>query len=672
MQMNKQVSALEDYRLIEELSGGEYLADAGLFVWCRTAWDEQLQAGRSSIFLKNLASGEEQVLTAGGTTETSPRFRPDQKSVSFLSNAEGGMQIWCTSLETGECRKLTAVPGGVTSPLWSPDGRMMSFLSSPVKPPAPTYIDELYPAGTVKPVVIEDFGYKFDGAGFIQPGHTQLHTVDVETGEIICLTQGNWDALHPAWSPDGQELVYLSGQKRGKEEALALDLFMVPARGGSSRRISSRDWAVSYPNPVNPVFTPDGKWVIMAFMDSSMVQDPGFSAGYPLCRLHRVAVDGSEDMDIFQTTEECFDCVAFPYFGGTAGCQEKMQVSEDGRFVYFISGWKGQCNIYRAAVYGEPKVELLSGGEQNYRGIGKPQNGRMLVARSDFSQLGNYFLMDVETGETGEPLTSANDFIKDRAISCPETMVFDTLDGRGKVQGWVIPPQNRAEGKKYPAVLYIHGGPHPFCPFALEYQYQCLAGRGFAVIYCNFRGSSSYGKEHLDLKLAYDGTAAYDCLQAVDEAVRRYEWIDRERIGVTGGSYGGYLTTYLAEKTERFRACAAQRAVYSELMQYASSDMQGSSIGYKNFEEFMVNCLKNSVVAYAEDIHVPFLILHGEEDYRCPVEGAHQMFTALKECHPDLPVEMILWPRLNHDIPRDIREKTEYLEYLIRWFEKYL
>ena len=85
------------------------------------------------------------------------------------------MQIWCTSLETGECRKITAVPGGVTSPLWSPDGRMMSFLSSPVKPPAPTYIDELYPAGTVKPVVIEDFGYKFDGAGFIQPGHTQLH-----------------------------------------------------------------------------------------------------------------------------------------------------------------------------------------------------------------------------------------------------------------------------------------------------------------------------------------------------------------------------------------------------------------------------------------------------------------------------------------------------------------
>ena len=141
---------------------------------------------------------------------------------------------------------------------------------------------------------------------------------------------------------------------------------------------------------------------------------------------------------------------------------------------------------------------------------------------------------------------------------------------------------------------------------------------------------------------------------------------------MTGGSYGGYLTTYLAEKTERFRACAAQRAVYSELMQYASSDMQGSSAGYKNFEEFMVNCLKNSVVAYAEDIHVPFLILHGEEDYRCPVEGAHQMFTALKECHPDLPVEMILWPRLNHDIPRDIREKTEYLEYLIRWFEKYL
>lgn len=670
--MNKQVSATEDYRLMEELSGGEYRAEDNSLLYCRTSYDSRLGRRRSCIVYRNLTDGSERILTAGGNTETSPRFSPDGKEAAFLSDADGSMQVWICCLESGVCRKLTCMPGSVMEPLWSPDGSMISFLACPREAGSKSYIDSLYPEGVTKPVVIEDFGYKFDGAGFVKPEHVQLHTADVKTGEVYCLTAGNWDAMHPAWSPDSSGLAYISGQGRSKEEALALDLFLVPARGGESVKISKGDWAVSYPNPVNPVFTPDGKFVIMAFMDPAMVKDEDFSAGYPLCRLHRVAVDGSGDTDIFKTEEYCYDCVAFPYFGGAASCPEKMQVSEDGQCVYFISGWHGQCNIYRAAIYGEPKVEKAFCGEQAYRGIGRPQKGKMLAARGDFGQLGDYFLLDLESGEAGGPLTGANSFLKERALSRPEVLEFDTLDGRGRVQGFVVPPQNREPGRKYPAVLYIHGGPHPFCSFALEYQYQCLAARGFAVIYCNFRGSSSFGKEHLDLKLAYGGTAAYDCLQMVEEAVRTYEWIDPERIGVTGGSFGGYLTSYLASHTKRFKACVAQRAVYNELMQYASSDMQGSSREYKNFEEFMIHSLRDSVVSYAENITVPFLILHGEQDYRCPVEGAHQMFTALKECHPDLPVRMILWPKLNHDIPRDTEEKIDYLEKLITWFEEYV
>jgi acylaminoacyl-peptidase len=195
-----------------------------------------------------------------------------------------------------------------------------------------------------------------------------------------------------------------------------------------------------------------------------------------------------------------------------------------------------------------------------------------------------------------------------------------------------------------------------------------------AVIFCNPRGSSCYGSAHESNAAAFDGRAMNDLLQFVKEACNRYDFIDSERLGVTGGSYGGYMTNWITSHSKVFKAAVTQRSIANELIEYASADMAGSSQGFVNFEDFMVQEIEKSSVAYAEQIDIPFLILHALGDMRCPVEHAHQLFTAVKDTHPDLPVRMVLFPHGNHEMNNNGRMSHRMRHYteMIRWFENYL
>ncbi|MDO5422556.1 MAG: S9 family peptidase [Eubacteriales bacterium] len=663
--MGKQNSVPEDFMELENLSGAEYCAAKGLLIYARSRYSKEQKRMESRIVLKDLKSGEERILTAGGTSEDSPRFSPDGEKAAFLSNAEGGRQIWVWDFQTGACERMTDSPYGVQEFLWSPQGDKFAFLS--VQPEHPEEKRE-----PDAPIVVEDFGYKADGAGFVNQMYIHLWVLDIVEKQARCLTDGPWNHLHPAWSPDGKEIAFVSGRAHAKKDSLGMDLFLVSVEDGQIRQISEGDWAVSYPVPFRPVFTRDGKYVLMAYLNKEFMAEAK-EKGYPLTRLHRVSTDGKENVDIFPADDPgCFEVSSFPYFLGAGRSYEKAQLSGDGEHLLFVSGWMGQTNLYRINLFGTPKVELVAGGKQAFACLGPVQDGKMLVSVAKPDAYGDYWLMEEATGKLARRLTESNALLQERAMVSPEEIWIDTLDGEGRVHGFVLPPQNREPGKKYPAILYIHGGPHPYDTYGMEYEYQCLAGAGFAVIYCNPRGSSSYGREHQSLKRAYDGSAYTDCLQIVEEAVRKCEWIDGERIGVTGGSYGGYMTNYMATHCKRFKAYVTQRSISNELICYACSDMQGDSSAYPNFEEFMVHELERSAVSYAERVNAPILILHGTEDMRTPVEGAHQFFVALKDTHKELPVRMVLYPHTNHDIPSYMPQKLHYHREMIEWFRKYL
>ena len=640
---------------LERFTGSDYCGRRNLLAFA---------SNRTGITLRNLETGEDVRVSAGGTGEGSPKFSYDGRYLLFLSAVKGaGRQLFRYDIDAQEVKQLGSFHGPIIDPMWSPDGTHILFASSQGSAPAPKRRKD-------EPVVIEDFGYKFDGLGYIRPdGHTHLFVMDAATGEITQLTHGVRDEMHHNWSPDGKYVVYCGNENRPKEQSIGYDLFLVDLQG-NKRQISEQLWMVSYPNPIRPVFTPDGKAVVMGVMnpyaDTAM--------GYPDIVFYLFPVEGGEPRCLFEKSNTCYQCVQFPYNAGCGWGMDKVQITPDGKWVYFVSGWKGRGNVYKVALEGEDRhaVTVLD-GKQVCHGLGRIQDGRMLICKSEVDQPEAYFLLDTEKDALlGKVAQSAQKLLDEVALAPAEDFFFDTIDGESSVHGWVQFPAGREEGRKYPAILYVHGGPHPFYTYGLTMEHQALAGAGYAVLYCNPRGSSGYGPKHQNLKRATDGSAYTDLLQFVEEALRRYPWIDPDRIGVTGGSYGGYMTNYIATHAKRFKCYITQRCTSNDLISYASSDMQGRSKDFKSFEEFMVSELKSSTVSYAERIDKPFLILHGEEDYRCPVEGAHQLFVAVKDTHPDLPVKMVIFPHTNHDQPRHPQLLKLYYQEMLDWFRAYL
>lgn len=655
--MPKRLPTIEDRLTLERLNGGDHCPQRGLVCYASNH--------SGGVVLHELESDRDMLIPARAAGAA--RFTPDGKALLYLAAADsGGRQLFLHDLESGQSRQLSHFTGPIIDPICSPDGSRVLFASprsagTTLRPQRP---DEA--------VVIEDFGYKFDGRGFIRPDeHMQLYVLCLADGSVTALTHGSDDWLQHNWLPDSRRVVAISAMARDKAESLGFDLFLLDADApdASPRQISRELSLVSYPNPTRPVCSPDGRYIYMGVMDPEM----DAKMGYPEIYFYRFPTDGGEARRIFQPDADCYQCVQFPYNAGCGSGLDKVQLSEDGKFLYFLSGWQGQCNLYRLSLDGDGHARLLAGGKQVYHGLSAVRGGQLLVARSLPHEPESYWLMDADNGALLRRVAQSNrSLMEEAALSPAEDFSFPTLDGESIVHGWAMPPQEREPGKKYPTILYIHGGPHPFYTYGFTMEHQCLAAQGFGVIYCNPRGSSGYGQRHQNLARAMDGSAYTDCLQFVEEAVRRFDWIDGERLGVTGGSYGGYMTNYIASHAPRFRAFVSQRSVVNGLIGYASSDMQGCSTAYDSFEEFMVSQLQSSPIAWAERICRPFLILHGLEDQRTPVYGAHQLYTALKDLHPELPAKMLLFPHVGHDQPEDPRQLRVYFEELVGWFRTYL
>lgn len=651
--MGKRMPEFQDCIDLERFTGADYCGARGLLAYASNR--------TGGIVLKDLASGEEETISVSGKGEANPKFSPDGSCLMFLSASQGGRQLYGCDLDSHEIRKMSDFPGPILDPMWSPDGKYILFASTQGTAPAPKKRSD-------EPIVIEDFGYKFDGAGYIRPdGHTHLFVLNIDTGDVKQMTEGIHDELHHTWTPDGR-IVYVGNENRPREQSIGYDLYVLTL-DGQKTQISRDLWIVSYPNPIRPVVTPDSRFVVMGAMNP----DADNAKGYPDIVFYQFPTEVGEAVRIFTASENCYQCVQFPYNAGCGWGMDKVQMAPDGKYVYFLSGWKGQGVLYRLVLDGQlHTAETVLSGKQIIHGLGTIQSGKMLLAKSGTDLPEGYYLLDLQTGVVEKAAQSAKELCDNVLLTAAEDFFFDTLDGESQVHGWALPPAGMEPGKQYPTILYIHGGPHPFYTYGCTMEYQCFAGAGFGVIFCNPRGSSSYGPTHQNLKRAYDGCAYVDILQFVDEAIRRYDWIDPDRLGVTGGSYGGYMTNYIATHAQRFQAYVTQRSVVSDMIDYACSDMQGSSRKYASFEEFMVNSLKSSPVSYVERINKPFLILHGMDDYRTPVEGAHQLFVAVKDTHPDLPVKMVLFPHTNHDQPRDPRLLKTYYQEMVTWFKTYL
>lgn len=670
-------STVKDYYRLHWTGNGDLSEDGRYLVYTDTHFNEPDEEV-NELYLLDRNTGTKEIIGHG----TDPLFTADQKYIFYLcKDAEGLKQLFSFDLVTTETEQLTRMRYGVASFVLSHHGHHAAFTSNietdcPVEKLA-SEADEKEKAEDAlrkqqKPYVeITDFGYKNDAYGGFSGKHCwslwHLHEGD----QPVMLSDGDRDHVMPAFRMDDASLLFVSNRDRSREESIAMDLYEVSLHDHKITRLTSEEWIAYYPAPFQPVVLPDDSIVYGA------LESTGIAGEMPLTRLYHLGKDGKKAA-LWPANAPCHEATCFLYNCENEGLGTRKTAVEDSTAtsLFFISGWHGACNLYRADT---EKAEITPVTKETaaYRSIQR-SGKQYLLSKGDFTHVPQLYLADEDMmlgKKAWNPLqlTDGNEWLASYA-SQPEEMWIDSLDGEGRIQGFVFPPQNREEGKKYPAVVYIHGGPTPFMGAAMNYEHQCITGAGMGLIIMNFRGSSGYGSSFQSMKKAFDGTAMTDILQFTRAAVETYDWIDGGRLGVTGGSYGGYMTNWITSHAKVFKAAVTQRSIASDVIEYASSDMAESSVNYESMSDFIKDKLKTSAAAYAENIDIPFLILHGMNDMRTPVEQAHQLFSAVKECHPDLPVKMILYPGMNHEFPMsgpmDLR--IHHYNAMIQWFEKYL
>jgi dipeptidyl aminopeptidase/acylaminoacyl peptidase len=377
-----------------------------------------------------------------------------------------------------------------------------------------------------------------------------------------------------------------------------------------------------------------------------------------------------------------------PSDGGQATCLSSaldrscgaLHVRPSGRPTAGRSRWRpedrGDIGLWRVAATGSAAPQRIVGGERVLNGFSASADGRTLAfAASRTVAPAEVFVCGADGGDERRLTDLNRAWVESVALSAPER--FRLTRAGFELDVWVMRPAGFVAGQRYPTLLNIHGGPHAQYGHNFFDEFQVYAGAGYAVVYTNPRGSQGYGEAFTQAVVGDWGGGDYaDVMAALDEALARYPFIDPERLGVLGGSYGGFLTSWTVGHTKRFKAACSERAVNCQYTMFGTSDIGHSfnvvELGGPLPWEDMARYIERSPLTYAKDMTTPLLILHSEDDLRCPIEQGEQLFVALKKLKRE--VRFVRFPGENHEMSRSgkPRHRLERFRHILDWFAKYL
>ncbi|MBZ5517173.1 alpha/beta hydrolase family protein [Bacillus sp. KS1] len=657
----KKLITEEDIATLVSVTDPQYAPDGRRAAYVRTTVNHKRDAYSSAIMVYDTESGISNPWTFGDNRNTSPRWSPDGRRLAFVSDRGNGIpQLYIIDAAGGEAEQAADIPWGVSDPIWAPDGRSV-LVSVSLTSAERADEKEKKKHDEYEPVDIQSLTYKRDGKGLLNGSWAQLVLIHLETGEVQQLTDHEADHYDAAFSPDGRQLAFTANLYEPGDAGKPSDVYLMNLADGSLKQITPHRGSFG-----SCVFSPDGSYIAMLGHENEFRNATLEKAWLYDVKTERLSCL-TDMLDVHLSDALIADSII-------GGVTPRPVWTYDGQGFYVLGSEQGSTGIYYISIDG--LVYPIRLEEEYVNGFAfHPDQKSCIAVIAKPAQPSELYSISLEDGEEKQ-LTFDNDrFIEERIISVPEKLQYETKDGL-TVNGWFLKPAVFEEDQTYPLILYIHGGPHMMYGHTYFHEFQVLAAQGYAVVYVNPRGSHGYGQDFVNrVRGDYGGGDYRDVMQAVDEAIQAYPFIDSGRLGVTGGSYGGFMTNWIVGQTDRFKAAVTQRSISNWFSFHGVSDIgfffTDWQLGHDLFEE-ADKLWDRSPVKYASRVSTPLLILHGERDDRCPIEQAEQLFTALKKLNKT--TSFIRFPKATHELSRSghPEQRMKRIRYICSWFDDYL
>ena len=644
-ELSEEKITLNDLYQLKEISSIDVSHSAEQIAYSVSSVDEKKDRYRNDIWLLDINKNKEKILLKGNPWVGKTKFSPDDTLLGYLAPGRGRyseyQQIWTINTKYSLKRQLTKLNANISDFEWSPDGTQMIFVAES------RVIDKETDIQTPKPIVIDRYYFKEDGKEFLGDEREHLHLLDIKSKTTKQLTKGTSNEILPSWSPDGKKVAYVT--KTGEMDRTDnYDVYVLEI-DSTNNPIQLTTNLGSDSSSSRPQWSPDGKKI--AYLHGG---DPAL-VWYALQELAVIDLDTKTNSIL---TKELDRNASSP------------QWSDDGQNIYFVieDNMKSQLAKYSLK---EKKIEKIIPSNYYIAEWAKNyvvRNGKIGLILSNTNSPDEVFFYD--ENNLSQQSNHNSELLSSRQILKTETISFTAADGE-ELFGMMIKPNNFDPSKQYPLIIRMHGGPVSQYGLYFNYDWQLFAANGYVVMAINPRGSSGRGLNFQKMIFADWGNVDADDISQLADYAISLGYVDENRLGLGGWSYGGMLTNYVIAKDPRFKAATSGAGISNILSgfgddQYIRDYIAEIGTPWDNTETWLK---VSHPFLNANNIVTPTLFLVGEKDYNVPLIGSEQMYQALR--HLNIPTELIVYPGEYHSFSTPSYNK-DVLERYLAWYDKYL